>query len=64
MCDFVAVHGDAARGGHVEPAQKIEQGGFAGAAGAHESNKIALVDVEIQSLQNLNLFAAAAVGLV
>src|SRR5712691_8699603 len=48
--DFVAVNSDAASRGHVEAAEKIEQRGLAGAAGAHESHKVTLVDVEIQAL--------------
>src|SRR5260370_26777246 len=62
--NFVAVDGDAAGRGNIETAKQIEQRGFAGAAGAYERDKVALVHVEIQSLQHLNLLTAAAVGLV
>src|SRR5712692_6938399 len=62
--DFVAVNSDAAGRGHVEPAQELAQRGLAGAAGAHESHEVTLVDVEIEALQHLNFLAAAAVGLV
>jgi len=44
--------------------QEVEQRRLAGAAGAHEGDEITLVHVKIQSLQHLNLLAAAAVGLV
>src|SRR5258708_17005120 len=64
MCDFVAVDGDAARGGYVQAAEKIEQRGLAGAAGAHEGDEVTLVGVQIQALENLDFFAAAAVSLV
>src|SRR5258705_9327496 len=62
--DFVAVHGDASRGGDVEAAEEIEQRGLTGAAGAHEGHEIALVHVEIQALQDLDFLAATAVGFV
>ena len=62
--DFVAGDGDAAVRRDIEAAQQIEQGGLARAAGPHEGHEIAFVDVEIQALQHLDLFAAAAVGLV
>ncbi len=62
--DFVAVDGDAAARGNVEAAEKIQQRGFAGAAGAHEGHKLAFVDIQIQALQDVNLFAAATVRLV
>jgi hypothetical protein len=60
----VAVDGNAPGGGHVEAAEKIEQSGLPGAAGAHEGNEVALVHVEIQALEDLDLLAAAAVGFV
>src|SRR6266851_6997229 len=62
--NFVTVDGDAARGGHVETTQEIEQRGLAGAAGPHKRDEVTLVDVEIQALENLDFFAAAAVSLV
>ena len=52
------------REGHVETAEKIQQRGFAGAAGAHEGDELAFVHVEIQALQDVDFFAAAAVGFV
>jgi len=62
--DFVAGHGDAAVRGDVEAAKQIEQRGLAGAAGAHEANEIAFIDVEIKALQDLDFFATAAIGFV
>src|SRR6267142_2478069 len=62
--DFVAVHGDASRGGDVEAAEEIEQRGLTGAARAHEGHEIALVHVKIQALQDLDFLAAAAVSLI
>src|SRR6266446_1080822 len=64
VSDLVAGHSDAAVRGDVKPAEQIEQGGLAGAAGAHEGDEIAFVDVEIEALQDLDFFAAAAVGFV
>ena len=62
--DLVAGDGNAAFRGHVQAAEEIEQRSLAGAAGAHEGDELALVHVEIQTLQNMNYFAAAAVGLI
>src|SRR6267154_4446961 len=62
--DFVASHGDAAVGGDVQAAKQIEQRSLAGAAGAHEADEVAFVDVEIEALQDLDFFAAAAVSFV
>ena len=62
--DFVAGDRDTAMRGNIEAAEEVEQGGLAGAAGAHEGYEIAFVDVEVEALQYLNFFAAAAVGLV
>src|SRR5580765_8855985 len=61
MGDLIAGHGNAARGGHVQAAQQVQQSGFAGAAGAHEGNELALFHVKIQRLQYLNLLAATRV---
>ena len=62
--DLVAVDRDAAGRGHVQSSQQIEQGCLAGTAGPHECDKVTLVDVQIEALQHLNLFATAAVCLV
>ena len=64
MGDLIARDGNGARGRHVEAAEQIEQRGLSRAARAHESHEVALVDVEIQALQDVNLFATAAVGLI
>src|SRR5712664_942335 len=62
--DFVTVNSNAAGGGYVETTEKIEQRGLAGAAGTHESDKVTLVHIEIETLEDLNIFASSAVGLV
>ncbi len=64
VSDLVAGHSDAAVRGDVEAAEKVEQSGFSGAAGAHEGDEVTLVDVKIEALQDLDFFAAAAVGFV
>src|SRR5260370_5235373 len=64
VSNLVAGNGNAAVRGDVEAAEQIEQGGLAGAAGAHEGDEIAFVDVEIEALQDLDFFAAAAIGFV
>src|SRR3984885_9994643 len=63
-CDLVTGHSDASFGRHVQAAQKIQEGSLAGAARAHEGDELALVHVQIQTLQNVDHFAAAAVGFV
>src|SRR5262245_48836662 len=60
---LVASDGDTAGRGHVEPAEQIQQGGLAGAARAHERHEVARVDVEVQSLQHVDLLAPAPIGL-
>jgi hypothetical protein len=62
--DFVARDGDRAARGDVEAAEKIEQRCLAGAAGAHERDEIALIDVEVQALQHVDILAAALVLLI
>src|SRR5579864_107116 len=64
MRDFVAVHGDATCGRHVQAAEEVEQGGLAGAAGAHERDKVTLVYIQLKPLEHLNFFSTAAVGFV
>src|SRR5256884_5177116 len=62
--DFVAGHGDAAGGRHIQAPEKVEQGGLAGAAGTHEGDEVALVDIQVKPLKHLDFLAAAAIGLV
>src|SRR5262245_14374644 len=60
---LVTRDGDTAGRGHVEAAEQIEQGGLAGAARAHECHEVAGVDVEVQSLQHVDLLATAPIDL-
>src|SRR3984893_16227761 len=62
--DVVAGYGDAAARWHIQATEQIEQGGFAGAAWPHEGDKFSLADVEIESLQDVNLLATATIRLV
>ena len=64
MSDLIAGDGDAAARGNVEAAEKIQQGGFAGAAGTHERDEFARGHIEIESLKDVDLFTAAAIGFV
>jgi hypothetical protein len=62
--DLIAGNGDAARGRQIDAAQQVEQRSLAGAAWAHESDKVAGVHVEVEPLQDMDLLAAALVFLV
>src|SRR5205807_3721451 len=53
-----------AGGRHIQAPEKVEQGGLAGAAGTHEGDEVALVDIQVKPLEHLDFLAAAAVGLV
>src|SRR5438067_98650 len=53
----------AARRGHVEAAEQVEQRRLAGAARPHERDEIAGVDVEVEPLEHVDLLASPAVGL-
>src|SRR5713101_6703288 len=62
--DFVASHGDAAAGRNVQATEQIQQRGLARAARAHEGDEFALLDVQVQPLKDVNLFATATIRLV
>src|SRR5262249_16252419 len=62
--DLIAGYGDAAVRRNIEAAEQVQKRGLARPAGTHKRHEIALVDVEIQPLQNLDIFAATAIGLV
>jgi hypothetical protein len=64
MRDFIASHGDAAVCGDIETAEQIQQRSLAGAAGAHKTDEIAFIDVQIQALQDLDFLAAPAIRFV
>ena len=49
--DVLAVHGDAAGCGGVEAAENIDEGGFAGAGRAHESDPFAGLNVEADAVE-------------
>ncbi len=57
------VYGNAPLRRHIQSAKQIQQRGFSGAARPHESHEIALIHIQIEPLQHLNLFTAAAVRL-
>ena len=52
------------RVGTSRPPRRLSKRGFAGAAGAHERHEFAGIDIEIESLQDVDLFPAAAIGFV
>ena len=62
--NLVAGDRNAALGRHVQAAQKIQERGLAGAARAHEGHELAFIHVEIQTLQDVDHFSAAAVGFI
>ena len=62
--DLIARHGNGAGGGNVKATEQVEQRGFSRAARPHEADEVALIHVQIEALQNLNLLAAPPVGLV
>src|SRR5205823_2373742 len=59
--NLVAGDGDAAGARQIESAQQVQQSGFARAAGAHEGHEIARVHVEVETLQDVDLLAAALI---
>src|SRR5579883_3255256 len=64
MSNLIAGHGDCPRGWDIQTAKQIEQGGLAGPAGPHEGNKVALIHVEVEALEYLDLLLAASVCFV
>jgi hypothetical protein len=62
--DLIAGHADSPARRNVETAQQIEQSGLARPARPHEGHEIALVDVKIQALQDVDVLIAASVGFV
>jgi hypothetical protein len=62
--DFIARHADGAARRNIEAAQQVEQRGFARAARPHEGHEIAAVDVQVESLQDVDVLIAAAVGFI
>ena len=61
--EFFAVHRDGAAGGAVQPAQHVEQGGLAGAGGAHHRHEFALFHGQIDPVQGPDLRIAGAIYL-
>src|SRR5271168_805706 len=64
MSNFVPRDGDAAARGNIQATEKIQQRGFAGAAGTHEGHELAGSNVEVQALEDVDNLATAAVGFV
>ena len=63
LVDAVAANADAALRGAVQAADEIEQGGFAGAGGAHEGKKLPLIDHEVEAREDRNVLRSAMEGL-
>ena len=61
VCKLGAAHLDAALGGGVQPAQHVEQGGFARTGGADDGGEFAALDVQVHPVQRAHLRFAAAV---
>ena len=49
--DVLPVHGDGAGSGPVQAPQHVEQGGLAGAAGAHDGYELPVLHAEIDTIQ-------------
>ena len=64
VSNLIAGDGDMAARGHVQSTEKIEKSALAGTAGAHERDEFAGLHIEIEPLQDVNLFPAAAIGFV
>ena len=62
--DVCAVEEVVAGGGAVEAADHVHEGGFAGAAGAHEGDEFAGLDVECDAADGVHIYLAGVVGLV
>jgi len=51
--------GDGAASGQVNAAESIEQGGFAGAGGTHDGDKLAGVNVEVDTVEDFDAIRPA-----
>ena len=56
--DVGAVKAVEAGGGHVETADDVHEGGFAAAAGAHDGDHFAELDVEVDAAEGANFHVA------
>ena len=59
--DGLAVDADFARGGAIEAADQVEQGGFAGTGRAHNGNHFAAFDAEVDGVKGDDLTLAVEV---
>ena len=62
--DVHAVEQVAARGGPVEAAERVHERGLAGAAGAHDGHKLALVQLQGDAADGVHLHLARIVDAV
>ena len=63
LIDPLAADDDLAAGRRVQPADEVEQGGLAGPRRTHEGEELALRDVEVDAVQDLDPLASAPVRL-
>ena len=61
--DLPPVHGDGAGGGPVQPAQHVQQGGFAGTGGPHHRHELPFFHGEVHPIQGADLGLPRAVDL-
>src|SRR5690606_10710218 len=54
----------ASGGGRIQAADDVHGGGFAGAAGAHDGDKFAVIDAEVDAVEGTDFGVAAAVDFV
>ena len=63
LVDALAVDRDVARGGRVQPADEVEQGRLARSGWAHQGEEVALGDVQVDAVQDLDPLPPALIGL-
>jgi hypothetical protein len=61
--DALPVDVDLTAAGRIQSADQVEQRGLARTRRAHQCDEVALLDVQVDAVQNLDLFRAALVGL-
>src|SRR5690606_26760566 len=63
LIDTLVFDIDLTTGGGIQSADEVEQCGLAGAGRAHQRDEVAAGDIQIDTVQHLNFFRAALVGL-
>ena len=61
--DLFAVKEDAARGGVIEAGEEAEEGALSAAGGAHDGDKLAGRDIEIEAAEDIDAVGGGGDGL-